>query len=52
MSLAVGQKRNRRHREQDWRLPRGERPGGGVGLEAGLSGCKLLCTERINNFTA
>ena len=51
MNLSVGQKQNRRHREQGWRLPKGARVGGGMDREAGVSGCKLLYTEWIDTFT-
>ena len=43
------QKQDHRHRKQTQWLPRGEGDEEGMEWEAGVSRCKLLYIERINN---
>ena len=48
MNLSTKQKQTQRHREQTW-LPRGKRDAGGMAWEFGISRCKLVYIEWINN---
>ena len=49
MNLSTKQKQTHRHREQNLWLPRGMEGGGGMDWEFGISRCKLLYREWINN---
>ena len=49
MNLSTKQRQTHRHREQTCGPPRGRGSGGAVDWEFGVSRCKLLCIEWINN---
>ena len=49
MNLPIRQKQTHRHREQTCGWPRWRAGGGGKDWKLGISRCKLLYTEWINN---
>ena len=47
--MNLSTKQTHRHGEQTWWLPRGRGGGGGMDWELGISRCKLIYREWINN---